>query len=125
MSKFNKGDKVVCVDAGMYPLTEGHVYEVLSDNGAYVSVTDDRGRNAVCYRRRFEKAPDAGIFILILRNPDGTFAPAVKPRTYATQKQADAVALEMANKHGGDFVVFRATSVGSRPPAPAATLTAI
>lgn len=72
-------------------------------------------------------AAAAKTFIISLRKPDGSFAPADKPRTYPSRIRAEAVAQDMAGRHGGDFVVFEAVALASRPVPviPPVTLTAL
>ena len=131
MTKFNVGDKVKFNDnTPAYWWAKsgqtGTIMEVYRDSRFDVKVDTVRSLSSI--RRApadcLDLVETAGTYVLVLRNPDGTFAPAAKPRTYTSRDQADKVAQEMAGKHGGDFVVFRAVAVASRPVAPV-TLTSL
>lgn len=55
-----------------------------------------------------------GKYIISLER-DGELLPAPKPRTYGTDGQALRVAEQMAAKHGGKFIVFRAVGEFEMP----------
>lgn len=126
---FKAGDRVRCLHNCGNQFTEGKIYEVAKDyqgHGTLMVALDDRGSTTNGWAIEcFEKVSgsSAQTFIISLRTPDG-FAPAATPRTYTSREQADKVAQEMAGKHGGDFVVFQAVAVASRPIAPV-TLTSL
>jgi hypothetical protein len=55
-------------------------------------------------------------WILILRNADGSLAPAEKPREYTTKKQASRVARDMAERHPGmAFELFKRCAIAKAP----------
>jgi hypothetical protein len=50
----------------------------------------------------------SGSWIIAVAQGDG-FAPALKPRSFSSEKQAKAVAAIMARKHPGErFIIFKA-----------------
>lgn len=71
------------------------------------------------------KAPSRGTFIVVLRAADGGLWPADRPKTHATQAEAEKEAKRLAEKvPGQDYVVFHAvTSVLA--PAPVAAIKAL
>ena len=54
---FNKGDRVVCLDARSYDgqLTEGKTYTVTGPRHEFVAVENDRGEEIMAFWSRFEK----------------------------------------------------------------------
>lgn len=58
---------------------------------------------------------DAHAQFIICFKTDGTYAPAVKPRVFTSDKQAITVASKMAEEHGGVFVVFKAVAEAEMP----------
>lgn len=72
------------------------------------------------------EAPTKGTFIIVVKNPSGTFAPSTTPREYSSAKQAKVVALKMAEKNPGEeFFIFQAVAKASvaKPVVPAAVFT--
>lgn len=51
---------------------------------------------------------ETGLYIVVVEQ-DGKLAPAETPKTYKTKAQAEHVAKDMAKRHGGKFLVFKAT----------------
>lgn len=95
--------------------------------GRDVRVTDVRGNylyiegmlGGPIYHTRFEKVHSAdeikvGKYIISLER-DGELLPAAKPRQYVSDAQALKVAEQMAAKHGGKFLVFRAVGEFEMP----------
>jgi hypothetical protein len=58
--------------------------------------------------------PESGTFIVIVEE-DGKLKPATTPKTYKSHAQAKRVAAEMAERHGGKFLVFRAVLEAEMP----------
>lgn len=54
-TKFEKGQKVVCVIDDNRNLTEGKEYVILSIIGSHVTVVDDAGWNLECFATRFKE----------------------------------------------------------------------
>jgi hypothetical protein len=66
---------------------------------------------------RFKIAPTimvettpASEFVIMLCAENGNFAPSEKPKVFSSKSQAKAVAISMAKKYGGRFVVFQAVA---------------
>jgi hypothetical protein len=130
MTKFNVGDKVKFNEntpTGWWAKSgqTGTVTKVLPHNLFDVSV--DNGKHdwdiynapANC----LDLVEATGTFIVVKR-AGGDFFPTISPRTHTSREQADKFAKEMAGSNGGDFVVFQAVAVASRPVAPV-TLTSL
>jgi hypothetical protein len=65
--------------------------------------------------------PESGTFIVIVEE-DGKLKPATTPKTYKSHAQAKHVAAEMAERHGGKFLVFRAVLEAEMPKKTKATI---
>lgn len=122
MPKFSEGQIVqATINNHTAGLTKGSTYEVLATSlGSTIRITNDRGVKRWVQDAAFEtyvtkKAPAnaptlAGKRWIISMIENGVLKPASEPRQYASEKQAHAVAKEMAEKHRGTvFVVFEAT----------------
>jgi hypothetical protein len=97
--------------------------------GKDVRVADVRGNYLLIdgmhggpiYYTRFEKVAGAdeikiGKYIISLER-GGDLLPAEKPRTYSSDAQALKVAEQMAAKHGGKFLIFKAIGEYEMPVA--------
>lgn len=96
----------------------GSIGTVVEDRGSLHSIypvivrKPDGGNEPFAYddleRVEDVPVPEAGIFIVVVEK-DGKLAPATTPKVYGTDRQAKHVADDMAKRHGGKFLVFRAT----------------
>jgi hypothetical protein len=118
MPQFTKGQKVQAIlSTRLKGITAGNTYtiDVVWADYSKVGVTNDHGVRKVCEAGIFKAIPEtnptlAGKRWMISLIEQGVLKPAREPRQYASEKQAHAVAKEMAEKHRGSvFVVFEAT----------------
>jgi hypothetical protein len=107
---FKAGDKVIIKESGNEHY--GETATVISDDGDRgifpVKVRRQDGGTEPFARRNLERASEAGLYVVIVEK-EGKLAPATTPKVYGTYRQANNVADDMAKRHGGKFLVFRAT----------------
>jgi hypothetical protein len=129
MNKFNTGDKVellasravgMAASAGATAIVEEYAHGFMSikweRNGLDGGQNDGGYHDGDFKLVPTPKARYAGIsdHVLMLCE-SGHYKPAPEPRVYSSKAQALRVAKEMAKKHGGTFVVFKAVANAVMP----------
>ncbi|MCW2286653.1 hypothetical protein M2323_004649 [Rhodoblastus acidophilus] len=133
--KFNVGDTVMWVgDEQRFKPKDEHVAEIL-ENLLYNRVKVRFPNITNGYKNGYVTEYHENNFIkweshtvstskryIIAVEENGKLAPNAKPREYTSLKQAETVALQMAEKHGKRFYVLVANTVAEPPVKPKAEL---
>lgn len=142
VSKFKVGDKVRVTKVTYGQIKVGMVGEVIHihdyqnrvlvkfpgwDKGHYGTLSggSEMSKNPDCWNfapngddgeiELVETAAGVSPKFILITEENGKLAPALTPKVYATQAQAEKVAQEMAKKHGGKFYVFATTALVEAP----------
>lgn len=102
---------------GLYNGAKGVVMAVDTDTSVIVRITDSfpmrNVRIGVQYLTKVEEAAKPGTYIVALS--EGGPKPSAKPVVHSTRAAAEGEAERLAEKHGGDFVVYHAVTMKRRP----------
>jgi hypothetical protein len=121
-TRFKPGQKVRIINARWSDIKLGSILTVLDDDGdvfLQLKVKLDQGTNYYYWIdyadvELVSEEPESSTFIVIVEE-DGKLKPATTPKTYKSHDQAKRVAVEMAERHGGKFLVFRAVLEAEMP----------
>jgi hypothetical protein len=128
-TRFKPGQKVRIINDRWIGTKIGSIVTVLDDDGddfLPLKIKSGPGPDD-CYWLDYadvepvSEEPESGTFIVIVEE-DGKLKPATTPKTYNSHAQAKRVAAEMAERHGGKFLVFRAVLEAEMPKKTKATI---
>jgi hypothetical protein len=121
-TRFKPGQKVRIINERWLGIKLGSIVTVLDDDGGHhlpLKIKTGPGPNDYYWFyytdvELVSEEPESGTFIVIVEE-DGKLKPATTPKTYKSHAQAKRVAAEMAERHGGKFLVFRAVLEAEMP----------